>query len=214
MRLWLLLSVFVMSVVSLKASVPGEWELSKRPPGRADAREIIAEADPIEAQSCYSMGQINFSYESGEIGAPSLGLRITDPRGRKFGYDPRVHKGWQELPLAEGFVDCDENEDTREHRRCAAHIQICGPVSGVYKVEVLPTQNGKYSIGVSGKSQETRDETGFHSILSHVALETEIRNRVPATVLLQYSREKGVQIELIRSHQHSASGSGSQKRHS
>jgi hypothetical protein len=109
------------------------------------------------------------------------GLRITDPRGREIGYDPRVSKVWQELSLAEGFVECDENDDASLFNHCAAHIQICGPVSGTYKVEVLPTRNSAYSISVVGMSQSTEHEIGFHSTESR-----RIRGRNTATGALRY----------------------------
>lgn len=141
MKLWFLVSALAMSALSLRASDPLATKGLGKPFGqRTEARQLYDEVDSTELQLCYSMGEINLAYKSGEVGAPSVGLRITDPRGRKIGYDPRSHKGWQELPLAEGFVDCDENEDSGEPRQCAGHIRICGPISGTYKVEVLPAR--------------------------------------------------------------------------
>jgi hypothetical protein len=153
------------------------------------------------------MGHISLTYVSGEVGPPNVGLRITDPRGRIIGYDPRTDKAWQELPLAEGFVDCDENEDTRELRNCTGNVQICGPISGTYKVEVLPAQDGRYSISVSGTSQLTRDGLGLHSTGSRAKLKGDVRkNRAPEILLLKYSREAGVQIRLTRSRQRAGQG--------
>lgn len=158
MKRWFLMSALTISLLQLRAldtkSALGTYKALA-------AGEIRDEVDPTDQRSCYSMGQISLTYVSGEIGPPNVGLRITDPRGRTIGYDPRADEAWQELPLAEGFVDCDENEDTRELRNCTGHVQICGPISGTYKVEILPAQDGKYSISVSGTSQVTRDGRVF-----------------------------------------------------
>jgi hypothetical protein len=110
------------------------------------------------------------------------------------------------LPLAQGFFDCDENEDTTELRHCAGHIQICGPISGTYKVEALPAKRGKYSISVSSTSQETRTEFGFHSTDSRVQLNGDTQKEAPEILLLKYSREAGAQLQLTRSDQGVAAG--------
>jgi hypothetical protein len=202
MKLWVLMLALTISVLPLGASDLYAALRAENPSlARAETREVRDEADPTDQQSCYSMGQINLAYESGEVGAPNVGLRITDPRGRKIGYDPLAHKGWQEFPLAEGFLDCDENEDTGELRHCAGYIQICGPVSGTYQVDVLPAHSGKYSIHVLSTSEQTRDELGVHSTGSRVEWNSKIQDQAPATLLLQYSREAGAQLKLLRSDQ-------------
>ncbi len=202
MKSWVLVWALTISVLLLRASdLNAALQIDKPSPTRAETREVRDEADPTDQQSCFSMGQINLMYESGDVGAPNVGLRITDPRGRRIGFDPRANKGWQEFPLADGFVDCDENEDTGELSHCAGHIQICGPISGTYQVDVLPAHGGKYAIRVWGTSEETRDELGIHSTDSRVEWKSEIQDQWPAILLLQYSREAGTQIKLLRSGQ-------------
>jgi hypothetical protein len=199
MKVCLLVWALVISILPLKASDGfANWRAGQPLLEREDALNIRDEADPTEMQSCYLMGQITLTYESGDLGAPNVGLRITDPRGRKIGYDPRTHKGWQEFPLAQGYLGCDQNEDDGEVRHCTGHIQICGPISGTYKVEVLPARNSKYSINLSSTSQQTRDESGLHSTASQTDLKSTIRKRTSATLLLQYSRETGTQVKLTK----------------
>jgi hypothetical protein len=215
MKLFVLVLALATSVLPLKASNGvAKWRAGNPLLERQDAVEIHDEADPTEMQSCYSMGQINLTYESGDMGAPNVGLRITDPRGRKIGYDPLTHRGWQEFPLAQGYLDCDQNEDTSEVRHCTGHIQICGPISGTYKVEVLParTRNSKYSINLSSTSQQTRDESGLHSTASQTELKSTIRKRTSATLSLQYSRETGTQVKLTKSSQRMARSESSKTR--
>lgn len=211
MKLRLLLSAVAISVLPLRASdTLGALGVDQTLPTRAEMRAVHDEVDPKDQQSCYAMGQISVTYKSGEVGPPNVGLRITDPRGRKVGYDPRTNQGWQELPLAQGYVECDANEDTGEARHCAGYIQICGPISGTYKVEVLPSQPGKYSVSVAGTSQQTRDERGFRSTDSQVELNSEIQKQTPETFLLKYSREAGTQVELFRGDERVARGEKTQ----
>jgi hypothetical protein len=205
MKPWRLLLALAVFIIPVRAS-DSLSALDGFPRARSEEREIHDETDPTDQQACYSMGQISLTYESGEVGPPSVGVRVTDPRGRKIGYDLRADKGWQELPLAQGFFDCDENEDTSELRHCAGHIQICGPISGTYKVEVLPAKSGKYSITVSSTSQETPDEVGFHSTDSRVELKSEIQKQAPEVLVLEYSREAGAQVKLTKSDQRVARG--------
>jgi hypothetical protein len=176
----------------------GAFEEPKEFSERSPLHQMLDEADPTDLQSCESMGKISIVYETVNSGPPSVGLRITDPRGRKIGYDPRVPKVWQELSLAEGFVTCEQDDDTTLLNHCAAHIQICGPVSGTYKLEVLPTRNGAYSIGVVGLSQPTQDRIGFHSTDSRAEYKSEIQRQAPETLMLSYSRQLGTQIKLGR----------------
>ena len=165
---------------------------------RSPLHQIRDEADPTDQQSCESMGQIGIVYETGNAGPPNIGLRITDPRGRKIGYDPRASKVWQDLPLADGFVECTELDENTGLKHCAAHIQICGPVSGTYKLEVLPTQNGTYSITAMGTSESKRDQFGVHSTASRAQYISEIRKQSPDILTLSYSREAGTKISLGR----------------
>ena len=62
-------------------------------------RDIYEESDPEYEGACFSMGNLAIEYATGETGLPKAGFRITDPRGREIGYDPRTSRGWQELPL-------------------------------------------------------------------------------------------------------------------
>jgi len=189
------ISLLHLGVSSVRAArLDADTNLAPRSP----LHQIRDEVDPTDQQSCESMGQIAIAYETGNAGPPNIGLRITDPRGRKIGYDPRAPKVWQELPLADGFVECNEIDDKTGLKHCAAHIQICGPVSGTYKLEVLPTRNGTYSITVMGTSESKPDQAGAHSTASRAKYRSEIRKQSPDVLTLNYSREAGTKISLGR----------------
>ena len=159
--------------------------------------DIRDEADPHDTQSCRSLGQLQISYLTEEPGAPKVGVIVTDPRSRRIGYDPVNSKTWQELPQAEAYVDCEENGE--DLRNCQATIQICGPVSGAYKLQVVASDAAKYSLIVSGKSAETRDKRGVHSTASHAQLSSvTIEKRSRDALVMRYYREPGTTVELLR----------------
>jgi hypothetical protein len=92
----------------------------------AVGREMRQEADPrSDEQDCVSSGKMTIVYASNDSGVPNVAFQITDPRGRKIGYNPDTNRGWQEMPLAEAFLDCEQNDDTGELRECKGHIEIC-----------------------------------------------------------------------------------------
>lgn len=195
-----LLWVFAISLLQLGVSLlrAAGFDAETNLTARSPLHQVHDEVDPTDQQSCESMGRIGIVYETGNAGPPSIGLRITDPRGRKIGYDPRIQKVWQELPLVDGFVECNEIDDSTGLKHCAAYIQICGPVSGTYVLEVLPTQNGTYSISVMGTSESKRDQAGPQSTASRAQYRSEIRKQSPDVLTLNYSREAGTQIGLGR----------------
>jgi hypothetical protein len=202
MNLWLLVLMLSISVLPLRASILFAAFLTDRASSVwPETRQVREETDPTNEQACYSMGQISITYESGEFDRPNVGLRITDPRGREIGYDVRTNRGWQELPIAQAFFDCDENEDTGELRNCVGHIQICGPISGTYQMAVLPRRSGRFSITVWSMSEAIRNQLGFHTTSSNLELKSDILEEAPEILLLEYSRAVGAPIRLIQSDQ-------------
>ena len=193
MKSWIIGALTVCLLPSTPVRLLADVGLDKRV---LSTRDIYEEADPEYEQSCFSMGRLTIEYAGDETGVPNVGFRIIDPRDREIGYDPRTKKGWQELPLAQAFLDCEENEDTGELRQCKGHIEICGPVSGTYRIELLPTRGGKYSVTVSATSQRKRTEVGSDATSSRAELKNEMREEEPAELSLQYSREPGSQVHL------------------
>lgn len=171
---------------------------------RTEARQIQDEDDPKGEAACFSRGRLDIAYESGDVGPPGVGLRITDPRGRTIGYDLRINKGWQEMPLAQASLYCDQNLDTGQLRNCQGEIEICGPISGSYQVQVLPVRNGRYSITASAAIQGKVDEPGYKMTGFRAELTGEINEQKIELITLQYSREAGAEIKLSRNDKHPA----------
>lgn len=180
---------------SLSGNSPPAWHRISGPSRGAEVRD---EADPRDAQSCYTMGQLEIMGSSQENGAPTIGLLVTDPRGRRIGQDPISKTLWQELPQAQAFIDCDQDE-TGAPRDCRGWIQICGPVSGTYQIQVVASENSKYSLAASGRSAQRTIDKGFHSTDSHVDLrDVPIQKGSRDTLLLNYSREPGTNLGFVR----------------
>jgi hypothetical protein len=159
--------------------------------------DIRDEADPQDTQSCRSMGQLQISYLTEEPGAPRVGVIVTDPRNRRIGYDPITSKTWQELPQAEAYVDCEENGE--QLRNCQATIQICGPVSGAYKLQVVAAEAAKYSLTIAAKSAEGKGQRGVQSTASHAELNSvTIEKKSREALVMRYYREPSTNIELLR----------------
>ncbi|HKN36758.1 MAG TPA: hypothetical protein VJX16_26245 [Terriglobales bacterium] len=197
MRVWrnrLLVSATVVSLWTVTAS--GDWRADqlaslRQPP---DVRD---ESDPKDTRSCYAMGQLEISYRSQESQSPTVGVLVTDPRGRRIGYDPAGPNAWQELPLAQAFIDCADQNSNGRPRACTGWIQICGPLSGTYKLQVVASENSEYSIDVSAVSRQKRDDKGFHATESRVNVRSlSIRKGAQDTLLLEYSREPGSKVAL------------------
>jgi hypothetical protein len=139
---------------------------------------------------------MTMEYTSEDGGLPKAGFRVTDPRGREIGYEPTTNAVRQQMPLAQVYLDCEENDETGELRACKDHIEICGPVSGVYRIELLPMQNGRFFFSVSATSRRTHNGLIDDVTTSQASWQIRIDEQKPAVLLLRYSRDSGTQITL------------------
>jgi hypothetical protein len=62
-------------------------------------REVQDERDPNDAGDCVALGELDIAFDTNNSG-PTIGIVLTDPRGRRIGFDPLAKRGWQELPVA------------------------------------------------------------------------------------------------------------------
>jgi hypothetical protein len=119
-------------------------------------------------------------------------LVVTDPRGRRIGFDPLTKHGWQELPMAQGWIDCDHSEG--EHA-CRGLIEVCGPLSGTYKIEAIAQETSRYEISLFARSAETGygedlRSSNSRSDLSNIAIQKGFRD----VITLNYSRDPAVKV--------------------
>jgi hypothetical protein len=153
----------------------------------AGIRKVLEEVDPKDDMNCLSMGDLDIVFRTDNDGAPKVGVMLTDPRGRRIGFDPLTKHAWQQLPEAEGYIDCDDLHDSDA---CRGIVHVCGPASGTYKLEMIGQKTTTYSVSISAQSKELVDGGKRHSSRSEAELNNvTIRARSRNTVLLNYSRD-------------------------
>jgi hypothetical protein len=158
-------------------------------PSLADTRirSVLDELDPDDTDDCLSLGELDIVFRTGDDGPLNVGVVLTDPRGRRIGFDPLTHHAWQDLPAAQGDIDCD---DLHASDACRGIVQVCGPVSGTYKLEMIGQKTTTYSVSISARSKELVDGEKVHSSRSEAELKNvTIRARSRDIVLLNYSRD-------------------------
>ena len=155
-------------------------------------RDVIEELDPDDIGDCLSLGELEIVFRTGNDGPPNIGVVLTDPRGRRIGFDPFIKHAWQALPVAQGDINCDDLGDTNT---CRGIVQVCGPISGTYRLEVIALQTTAYSVSVFARSREVVDGNSFYSRWSKKDLNNmAIRKRSREIVLLHYSRDPKMQV--------------------
>lgn len=178
----------------------------------ADARNaeirnhgIHDEPDADESGDCLSLGELDLMFRSENSGPPNIGVVLTDPRVRRIGFDPLTKRSWDKLPVAQGFIDCDASYADGS---CQGIVQVCGPISGVYKIEVIGLKASVYSLGVSARSKRVKVSNGFQNSLSEADVK-DIATRMGSRdiLLLDYSRDPEAKIAVqiqptLKAHEH------------
>jgi hypothetical protein len=150
-------------------------------------RELVDEVDPDDNGDCLSLGALEIVFRTDNDGPPNVGVVLTDPRGRRFGFNPLTERAWDALPVAQGYIDCDDPDGAGS---CRGLVQVCGPISGTYRIEVIARQTTNYSLRIFARTKEVFDGDGLQSSYSEDTLNNvAIRARSRSIVLLNYSRD-------------------------
>ena len=184
-RILKLLTLLVMTIPTPARSHTNFWHATRL----ADSRmsDFIDELDPNVTEDCFSLGELDIIFRTNKNGLPNVGVVLTDPRGRRIGFDPLTKGAWDALPVAQGYIDCDDlgGADT-----CRGVVQVCGPMTGTYRLEVIARQTTTYSVSISARSKRFPDGHSLQSYCSEADLENVgIRARSRNIVLLNYSRD-------------------------
>jgi hypothetical protein len=135
---------------------------------------VLEELDPEDTNACFSMGELDIVYRGDNNGPPSVAVMLTDPRGRRIGFDPLTKHAWQDLPVAQGDIDCDHLDGTDT---CRGLVQICGPLSGTYRLELIAQQTTACSVSIVARSkgvgegktlQSSRSEADLNNVAIRV----------------------------------------------
>jgi hypothetical protein len=94
--------------------------------GLADTsiRQLMHELDPDDNGDCLSLGALNIVFRTDNHGSPNVGIVLTDPRGRRIGFDPLTKSAWDTFPVAQGYIDCDDPDG---RGACRGVVHVCGP---------------------------------------------------------------------------------------
>jgi hypothetical protein len=148
-------------------------------------REFAYELDPEDNGDCLSLGALDIVFRTENYGPPNVGVVLTDPRGRRLGFDLLTKKAWQTLPMARGYIDCD---DLDGRGSCRGVVRVCGPVSGTYKLEIIAQKTTAYDVSISGRSKAIPGNSSLHCSETDLNNVT-IRARSRDIILLNYSRD-------------------------
>jgi hypothetical protein len=157
-----------------------------------DTREVQDEQDPKDAGDCIALGELDLAFHTNNSGPPTIGIVLTDPRGRRIGFDPLTKRGWQELPMAQGSIDCDDSDGKDA---CRGLVEVCGALSGTYKLEIIANAVSDYTLTISARSQEVRD--GQHpgsSYSDYDLISIPIRKGSRDFISVTYSRDPNLRI--------------------
>lgn len=156
------------------------------------APPLQVDRDPHNFDECLALGELNIAFRTRNDGPPDIGVVVTDPRGRRIGFNPLTKRGWQELPVAQGSIDCDQS-DGRD--ACRGLIEVCGALSGTYKLEVIANAGSDYTLTISARSEEVRDGQHMWSTWSEYDLTSiPIRKGSQNVISVTYSRDPSLRV--------------------
>ena len=157
-----------------------------------NTREVKDERDPNDAADCVALGELDIAFHTNNSGPPTTGIVLTDPRGRRIGFDPLTKRGWQELPVAQGSIDCDESDG---EDACRGLVEVCGALSGTYKLLIIANAASDFTLTISARSQEVRDGQHLWSSYSDYDLiSIPIRKGSRNLISVTYSRDPSLRV--------------------
>ncbi len=78
-------------------------------------RDVLDEPHPDDDGDCLFLGELDIVFRTGNDGPPSVGIVLTDPRGRRIGFDPLI----------------DQSDCRCGLRHCELGLPECGGRTGV-----------------------------------------------------------------------------------
>ena len=186
---------FLTLVLFLMANFPRQALSEVHLPETAGATAMPAvqyERDPLDEEDCFRLGQLNISFRTSNGGPPAIGIVLTDPRRRRIGFDPLTKHAWEELPGAAGFINCDASDGKQI---CGGIVQVCGPLSGAYRLEVIGRETSHYAINISARSAQIGYGKNLRSSISRHALSNiPVREGSREIISINYSRDPALPV--------------------
>ena len=66
--------------------------------GNTSPRNVVEELDPDDTGDCLSLGELDIVFRTDNNGPPNVGVVLTDPRGRRIGFDPLIKHALSNTP--------------------------------------------------------------------------------------------------------------------
>jgi nucleoside-specific outer membrane channel protein Tsx len=86
-------------------------------------------------------------------------LLVTDPMGRQTGIDPTTLQELGQIPQAAHFADTLQDDETGASITGTDHtVQIFEPIEGTYTLTLVGLNQGNYSLGLRGYSQDSSNQ--------------------------------------------------------
>ena len=118
-------------------------------------------------------------------------LLITDPQGKRTGYDPISGIEYSEIPNSGYASEAIEDAITGEPGPETKIIDIRQPIEGEYELKVIGTEEDDYTLGIYATDREN-NESG-KEFLEPISISPEVVH----SYVLNYSREVGSEIEVF-----------------
>jgi hypothetical protein len=187
-----IVAVFSLLILASKAVFGDVWLHDAAFVSALNTLEVQDERDPNEAEDCAALGEVDIAFLTNNSGPPTIGIVLMDPRGRRIGFDPLTKRGWQELPAAQGSIDCDESDGKDA---CRGLVEVCGALSGTYKLEIIANAASDYTLSISARSQEVRDGQRLWSSYSEYDLSSiPIQKGSRTLISVTYSRDPNLRV--------------------
>jgi hypothetical protein len=187
---WLLGSLIFFMTISSSSICLGQDDvadtgMSYRIPGEAESYPLEVKPGKRDFKDRSGMGIAFFS--PGE-------LVLTDPQGRRTGFDPLTNTSYDEIPQSNYVIYAREDaESGTEASDPMKSIYIHQPITGEYTLEVIGTGEGKYALEI-----DTRDiEFNPSNIL---VTDVPISTGIVHSYMLNYDKTVGAKIEIFGSY--------------
>jgi hypothetical protein len=122
---------------------------------------------------------------------PPAELLLVDPESRRTGRDPIVDTTFSEIPDASyGYEGIDDAVSGAPGPQTAI-IDVRNPATGEYSLQVIGKEPGRYDLSIRGYDSEMEpSDAEFLDVMIHKDREH--------TYLIEYSNDKGSQVEVAR----------------
>jgi hypothetical protein len=123
---------------------------------------------------------------------PPAELLLIDPTGRKIGQDPITGKIFEEVPDAWYGYEGIDDAVTGAPGPQTAIIDMRNPVTGRYTLQVIGKESAKYDLSIRGYDRDMEPSDAEF-------LDVMIQKGYEHRYLIEYSNDKGSQIEVMQS---------------